>query len=239
MSDFIYGKNSVIAALKKNPKRISKIFIFENIKPDVFSEINDLCKKNKIVINKKPRDFLDKLTQNSNNQGIVAETNFFNFISLEEILKNDKEQKVILILDKIEDPHNFGAIVRIAECAGVSGIIIPKKHSSAVSGGAFKAAAGALEYVPIICVSNLVNAVEELKKQKFWIVGADADASKNYSELDYDFNVGLIIGSEGFGISHILKSKCDFLVKIPMKGNINSLNASVSCGIIVYEILKN
>ncbi len=230
---YVYGKN-VFKELINNNKRINKVILHDNFDDkEMFLEIKNRNIKIEYVSKKE----IDKLVL-GNHQGIIADIDDYQYRELNELLNSiNKEYPLILILDHIQDPHNFGAIIRSAESVVVDGIIIPKDRGTEVNSTVMKTSAGALEYVPISMVTNLVGAINELKNRGYWIVGADMNG-KNYSEIDYQMPIGLVIGSEGNGLSRLVKEKCDHIISIPMRGKINSLNASVATGIILYEIIK-
>lgn len=226
----VFGKNVVYELLENNTP-IKKCFLFKNFSDKKL--ISELKKRN-IEIKYKGKDELDRLIK-GNHQGIIVEIDEYQFSSLEAIMNQDNQ--FIVVLDHLEDPHNFGSIIRTCECAGVDGIIIPKNRSIGVNSTVMKVSAGALPHVKIVEVSNINRAIETLKDSGYWIVGADM-AGDDYSTLNYEGPIALVIGSEGFGIKDLTKKSCDFLAAIPMKGKINSLNASVSAGILIFEIAK-
>lgn len=234
MRDYIYGKNVVNEAIKAG-KKIFQIYANPNNK-----EIIANAKAKSIPVNIVNNKVLDDLVKGVH-QGVIAEVDGYRYYLLDEILNNARAQyPLLIILDGIEDPHNLGAIVRTSDAAGVDGIIIPKNRSVGVNNTVAKVSTGALEYVKICEVTNLTNTIKELKNKGYWIVGAEyTKDSQDYRSINYDMPVALVIGSEGKGISRLVLENCDFVVKIPMYGHINSLNASVSCAILVYEIIKN
>lgn len=229
MSNYIYGNNTCLEAINNN--RVIKAFILNS--NNLKSKLIDKHINFEIVDN----NYLNKLSKNNNHQGIVCECKTYKLFKLEDLLK--KENGLIVLLDGITDPHNFGAIIRTCEASGVDGIIYKKDNSVKVNDTVAKVASGALEYVKICEVTNLNDTIKKLKEKNYWIVGTSDKADKMYDEVDYKCNIGLVIGSEGNGISSLVKKNCDFLVKLPMKGHINSLNASVATGIFIYHILNN
>lgn len=229
---YIYGKNVVRETLDSN-KKINKAYISKDFSDEDI--INKLNLKG-IKIEYKDRNNIDKMSD-GNNQGIILDVPDFKYSDLSDLLVNQKP--FIVILDHLEDPHNFGAIIRTCEAAGVDGIIIPKDRSVSVNSTVMKTSAGALNNMKICVVTNLSRTIDELKKKGVWIVGTDMTDSVSYESINYDMPVGLIIGSEGFGISRLIRDKCDFIVNIPMVGRINSLNASVAAGILIYKIFEN
>ena len=226
----VYGKN-VAKEILKNPKKIRKIYLeigFDD------KYIISLIEKNKISYIYKSKSEIDHLV-NGLHQGIILDVTDYKYHELGELLDED----VIVILDHLEDPHNFGAIVRTCEAAGIKSIIIPKDRQVQVNATVMKTSVGTLENVKIIQVTNLVNTIKELKKNNFWIVGTALDDSIDYRKIDYSGKIVLIIGNEGTGMSRIVKDQFDFIAKIPMYGTTNSLNASVAGGIMIYEVIRN
>lgn len=238
--DQIEGRNSVIELLKSG-KDINKLYIQKGEKHGSITEIIKLARKNKVVISEIDKMKLDKMSQTHTHQGVIAVVPPYEYCDVDEILevaRQKKEDPFILILDEIEDPHNLGSIIRTAECSGVHGIIIPKRRSATVNSTVNKTSAGATQYMKIARVNNLNETINYLKERNIWIYGTDAKGAAYYDEQDYKGGVGIVIGSEGFGMNRLVKENCDFLIKIPMKGNINSLNASVSAAIVMYEVMK-
>ncbi len=238
--DQVEGRNSVIELLKSG-KDINKLFVQRGEKHGSINEIIKLANKNKIIISEIDKSKLDRMSQTHNHQGVIAIVPPYEYCDVDEILevaKEKNEDPFILILDEIEDPHNLGSIIRTAECSGVHGIIIPKRRSATVNSTVNKTSAGAAQYMKIARVNNLNETINYLKERNIWIYGTDAKGSAYYDEQDYKGGVGIVIGSEGFGMNRLVKENCDFLIKIPMKGQINSLNASVSAGIVMYEVMK-
>ncbi len=234
----ISGKNSVLELIKTNPNRIKNILISQKFPEDIFDIFKEILRKENLRIEKTNEINLAKLTNRKGHQGIVAIIKDFQFSNVEDLLRNKKEKNIVLILDKILDPRNLGTIIRVSECSGALGIIIPKHNIAKIGEGTYKSAEGALEHVQIAQTPNLVQAINKLKENGFWIVGAEASATEIYTNLKYETDIGLVIGGEHTGLSRLVKENCDFLVKIPMYGNINSLNTANACGIIIYEILR-
>ena len=227
---YVYGKNVVNEILKDNTP-VKKVFLSDN-----FSDKDILNKLRSLNINTKyckPYE-LDKIVD-GNHQGIVLEVSDYQYFDIDDLLVN--ENPLIVILDHLEDPHNFGAIIRTCEAAGVDGIIIPKNRSVDVNSTVMKTSTGALNHVKICQVTNLKNTMDYLKKKGFWIVGTDMDGT-DYTQVDYKGKMAIITGSEGFGMSRLVKDNCDFIASIPMYGEVNSLNASVATAIIIYEAIK-
>lgn len=238
--DQVEGRNAVLELLESE-RDINKILIANGEKHGSIYKIISIAKERKIPITEVDRSKLNKISQTQNHQGVIAIVPPFNYCEVYEILElanEKKEQPFILILDGIEDPHNLGSIIRTAETSGVHGIIIPKRRSATVNSTVSKVSAGAVEYMKIARVNNINETIRQLKKQGIWICGTDMETETIYTKQDYRLPIAIVIGSEGFGMSRLVKENCDFLVKIPMKGKINSLNASVSAGIIMYEVVR-
>ena len=238
--DQIEGRNSVLELLESD-KDINKIFIAKGEKHGSINKILAIAKEKRIVIVEVEKNKLDNMSQTRNHQGVIAIVPPFEYCEVEDILENAKqknENPFILILDGIEDPHNLGSIIRTAETAGVHGIIIPKRRAASVNSTVNKVSAGAVEHVKIARVNNLNETIKFLKENDIWICGTDMNTKTEYYNQDYTGSIAIVIGSEGFGMSRLVKENCDFLVKIPMKGKVTSLNASVSAGIIIYEVVK-
>ena len=224
MSEYVYGKNSFFEAL--NNKRIIKAYVLSD------QEIRGKGIDYEIVDRKR----LDKLSRSGNHQGYVAEVKEYELAKVDDMIR-DKDG-LIVMLDGLEDVHNLGAIIRTCECAGVDGVIYRSHNSVRVNDTVAKVACGALEYMKVAEVTNLVNTLKDLKKKGYWVVGSDGSSEQLYTDLDYDMNTVLVIGSEGKGMSRLVKEECDFIVKLPMYGHITSLNASVAAGIMVYEVMR-
>ena len=238
--DQVEGRNAVLELLKSD-KDINKIFVTKGEKHGSINKIISMAKEKRIVIVEKDKKQMQQMAQNENYQGVIAIVPPFEYCEIEDILEEAKkknESPFILILDGIEDPHNLGSIIRTAETAGVHGIIIPKRRAATVNSTVGKVSAGAVEHMKIARVTNISNTIEKLKQQGIWICGTDINANKYYYKEDFTGPIGIVIGNEGTGISEKEKKNCDFLTKIPMKGKVSSLNASVSTGIIVYEVVK-
>ncbi len=240
LSDQIEGRNSVLELLESD-RDINKILIAKGERHGSINKIITLAKQRKIVIAEVERQKLNAISKTDNHQGVIAIVPPFNYASVDDILnvaKQKGEDPFILILDGIEDPHNLGSIIRTAETAGVHGVIIPKRRAASVNATVSKVSSGAVEHVKIARVNNLNETIKYLKEQGLWICGTDGEAKTYYYNQDLKGPIAIVIGSEGFGMSKLIKENCDFLVKIPMKGKITSLNASVSAGIVIYEAVK-
>ena len=228
----VYGKNVAREILSKNTT-VKKVYLKEGFNNE---EILNLIKQNNNKVIYKTSEELDRLV-NETNQGIVIDIEDYHYKYFED-LKEDDDAKFVVILDHIEDPRNFGAIIRTCECAGVDYIVIPNKRSVEVTAAVFKSSSGAAVHQKICKVANLHNTVEKLKKNGFWVIGTDANG-EDYTKINYSGKIAVIIGSEGKGLQPLLRKSCDQIASIPLKGKINSLNASVAAGIIIYEISKS
>ena len=239
-SDQVEGRNAVLELLESQ-KDINKLFIERGEKHGSINKIIAKAKERKVIIIEKDKKQMKEMARTDNYQGVIAIVPPFEYCDVEDIIeeaKSKKEDPFILILDGIEDPHNLGAIIRTAETAGVHGIIIPKRRAASVNSTVNKVSAGAIEYMKIARVNNITETIKTLKKNDIWVCGTDMNAKNYYYQENYRIPIAIVIGSEGFGISRLVKENCDFMVKIPMKGKITSLNASVSAGIIMYEVCK-
>lgn len=238
--DQIEGRNSVIELLESG-RDINKIFIQSGEKHGSINKIIAMAREKKVIIKEIDKNKMKQMAQTDNYQGVIAIVPPFEYCDIDDILleaKSRQEEPFVVILDGIEDVHNLGSIIRTAETAGVHGIIIPKRRAASVNSIVSKVSAGAVEYMKIARVNNLTDTIKYLKEQGLWICGTDMDTKQEYDKQDYTGPMGIVIGSEGFGMSRLVKENCDFLVKIPMMGRITSLNASVSAGIVIYEAVK-
>ena len=235
----IYGRNAVLEAFRSG-KTIDRLYVQEGVADGTLQSILRTAKKTDTVINFVNKDRLNKYAEGDKHQGVVAMAAAYNYAEVEDILNaaNEKgEPPFIIILDDIEDPHNLGAIIRTANQAGAHGVIIPKRHAVGLTATVARTSAGAINYTPVAKVTNISRTIEGLKEKGIWFACADMSG-----ELMYNCNltgaIGLVIGSEGSGVSRLVKEKCDFVVKIPMFGQIDSLNASVAAGVLSYEIVR-
>lgn len=239
-NDQIEGRNSVLELLESQ-KDINKIFITKGERHGSINKIIAIAKEKGIILVEKDKRQMDEIAQNQNYQGVIAIVPPYEYCEIEDILevaKERKEEPFVLILDGIEDPHNLGSIIRTAETAGVHGVIIPKRRAASVNSTVNKASAGAVQHMKIARITNISDAIQKLKDEGLWICGTDINTEKYYYNQDLTGALGIVIGNEGTGMSDKVRKNCDFLVKIPMKGKIESLNASVSAGIVIYESVK-
>lgn len=235
----IEGRNPVIEALKSD-RNIDKLIIANSAKEGSIKKIIGMAKEKNVVIQYVDKKKLDEISTSHSHQGVIALVSEYRYYELEEILqraKDKQEEPFVIILDEITDPHNLGSIIRTADAVGAHGIIIPKRRSVHITPIVAKASAGAVEYVPVCKVTNIVSTIKTLKEHGLWIAAADMDGTDFFTQ-NLKGAIGLVVGSEGFGISRLVKENCDFTVKMPMVGNVTSLNASVAGGILLYEIFK-
>lgn len=240
MEDIIFGRNSVTELIKAG-RSVNKIFFAEGNQDGSIKKIFSLAKEAKIVCEFVNRTKLDKISDGGHHQGVVAFAAAVQYSTVEEILnfaKSKNESPFIILLDELEDPRNFGAILRTADAVGVHGVIIPKRRSVSLNSTVAKTSAGAIEYVKVAQVTNIAQTLKKFHELDLKIVGSDISAEKNFSEVDLTGGIVLIIGNEGKGMRRLTKENCDLLVKIPMVGKINSLNASVAGAILMYEIFR-
>lgn len=237
---YVAGRNPVLELLKSE-KQIDKLYVLKGELKGSITKIIGIAKDRKIVVQQVDKKKLDSMAQGNAHQGVVALVTGFVYSSVDEILSKAKargEKPFVVVLDGVEDTHNLGAIIRTAECAGVHGVIIPKRRSAMVNQTVYKSSAGAVEYMKIAQVNNIVQTMDELKAKGLWLYGADAEAEKSYSDTEMTGSIGIVIGGEGKGLSRLVKDKCDVLVSIPMKGEISSLNASNAASILIYEAVR-
>ena len=235
-SQILYGVLPVLEALRADTRRIDKILIVDGVKEQRLSEIMDLCRSRSISWNRVPREtFAKHLDSGINHQGVLAFTAAADYVEIGDILENLSETPLILILDGIEDPRNLGAILRVAECAAVDGVVIPERRAVGLTDTVAKSSAGAIEYVKVAKTVNLNRFIEKLKEQNLWVVGTSMDAEMEYADWDWTRPSALVLGGEGGGLHRLVAENCDVLVKIPMYGKIDSLNVSVAAGVILFE----
>jgi len=237
--NLIIGRKPVLEAIN-SCEELEQVYILYGQQGNIINTIRVAAKKHGIKCNQIPLEKFRTIAKDGNTQGVIALKPAYKFHSLDEIISEAKSSSnpLLLILDSIQDTHNAGAILRIAECSGVNGIIVTKHNSAPINATVVKTSAGATEYVKIAQVNNLANTIKELKKSGFWIVGSSLDNAKLYTEVDFTIPIALIVGNEEKGIRKLTADKCDFLVKIPMAGKLQSLNVSVATGILLFEILR-
>ena len=240
MSRIVFGINPVREALRSSPDEVERVFYCDQPKGEAQKLVNE-ARKHHIKTCREDRKYIDKLTDESKHQGVAALISDFSYSELHDILdicRDSDEAAFILVLDGIQDPHNLGAIARSAEAAGVHGIIIPKDRAVGVTSTVEKVACGATQHLKIARVVNIARTLEEIKKAGIWVAGLDGEGETSIYNADFKVDTALVVGSEGKGIRQLVRKKCDFLINIPMRGKINSLNASVSAGIAMYELQR-
>ncbi len=236
---FIEGRNAVLEAFRSG-KTIDKLYIQDGLRDGVVSSILRDAKKKDAIINFVSKDKLDLMSKDKKHQGVMAICSAYEYADVEDIFENAKnkgEDPFIFILDEIEDPHNLGAIIRTANLSGAHGVIIPKRRAAGLTATVVKASAGAINYTPVAKVTNISKTIEELKERGMWFACADMGGQTMY-DCNLTGSIGLVIGNEGNGVSRLVKEKCDYVVSIPMKGDIDSLNASVAAGVLAYEVVR-
>ncbi|RWR10595.1 23S rRNA (guanosine(2251)-2'-O)-methyltransferase RlmB [Siminovitchia fortis] len=236
---WIAGKNPVLEALRSE-RDIHKILIAEGSQKGQMQAIAKLAKEKRVQIQYVPRKKIDQMTE-ENHQGVIAEVAAYRYADLEELFEraaSQGEDPFFLILDELEDPHNLGSILRTADAAGVHGVIIPKRRAVGLTSTVAKLSTGAIEHIPVARVTNLARTIEELKERGIWIFGTDAEESTDYRRMDASLPLAVVIGSEGKGMSRLIKEKCDFRVHLPMAGHVTSLNASVAAALLMYEVYR-
>jgi 23S rRNA (guanosine2251-2'-O)-methyltransferase len=240
-ADVIYGIHPVLEALKADRQILHKILLAEGREDPPLRALRRLAQEKGIPLQVCAREVLNRLAGNEYHQGVIGWRSQSPYTSWEDLcqsIRSAPRPALLLILDGIEDPQNFGSLIRTAEASGVQGILIPKDRAVGVTPAAIKASAGAAAHIPVVRVTNVANTLEDLKREGFWIVGADPRGEKSVYEMTFDMDVGLVIGSEGKGIRPLIWKKCDYQICIPMKGKTSSLNAAVAGAIILFEILR-
>jgi 23S rRNA (guanosine2251-2'-O)-methyltransferase len=239
-AEFIAGKHSVLEALRSG-RTIHKIWIAEQAQKHHTQPVVAEAKKQSVVVTQADKRKLDQLVPGVLHQGVVAQVAAHDYVEVEDLLERARsrgEVPFLILLDEIEDPHNLGSILRTADCTGVHGVVIPKRRSVGLTATVSKTSAGAVEYVPVARVTNMAQTIESLKKEGIWVAGADVEASRLVYDFDFKIPLAIVIGNENQGIGRLIKEKCDFLVKLPMAGQINSLNASVAASVLMYEVVR-
>ncbi|MCR5476804.1 MAG: 23S rRNA (guanosine(2251)-2'-O)-methyltransferase RlmB [Lachnospiraceae bacterium] len=237
--NIIEGRNAVLEALRAG-RPVDRVYVLDGCQDGPVLTIKREAKKAGAMIKYETKQRLDQLSQTGHHQGVIAVSAAYEYTDLEEILKSAREKgeaPFLFLLDGIEDPHNLGAIIRTAHQAGAHGVVIPKDRAAGLTGVVARTSAGALNYLPVAKVTNLARTIEDLKKEGIWFVCADMDGTQMY-DLNLTGGIGLVIGNEGSGVSRLVREKCDMTAKIPMFGQIDSLNASVAAGVLAYEIVR-
>lgn len=237
--EMIMGKNPVFEALSSG-RSVNKVFASEHLNPNTVKKLQQLAREAGTIVQRVPKTKLDSMSS-GNHQGIIAYVASYEYASLDQLFaKAEAKDEVpfFIILDELEDPHNLGSILRTADATGAHGVIIPKRRSVGLTATVAKTAAGAIEHVPVARVTNIANTIDELKDKQMWIVGTAGEAKEDYRNIDGTLPIAIVIGNEGKGISRLVKEKCDWTVKMPMLGQVSSLNASVACSLLLYEVYR-
>lgn len=237
--DFIIGKNPVIEALKSE-RDINKIFIAEGSQSGQMQQVIGLAKSAGVLVQFVPKKKIDGMAE-GNHQGVIAQVAAYQYAEIDDLFaaaEKKNEAPFFLLLDEIEDPHNLGSIMRTADAAGAHGIVIPKRRVVGLTATVAKASTGAIEYIPVVRVTNMARTIDELKERGVWIAGTDAKGKQDYRQMDGAMPLGLVIGSEGKGMGRLIRDKCDFLINLPMAGHVTSLNASVAAALLMYEVYR-
>jgi 23S rRNA (guanosine2251-2'-O)-methyltransferase len=234
----IYGVLPVLEALRAGSRRIERVIIAEGARHERLSEVIEAARRAGISIRREPRAALNRLSANANHQGVLAVVSAASYADEEELVAAINRNTIFVLLDGVEDPHNLGAVIRTAECAGASAIFIPERRAAHVTDAVVKTSAGAVEYLPVARVTNLASFVERLKRESVWVVGVEGSGEMSYTDYDYSGAVALVFGSEGQGLHRLVRERCDAVVSIPMRGRINSLNVSVAVGVVLFEAAR-
>ncbi|MBO0910995.1 MAG: 23S rRNA (guanosine(2251)-2'-O)-methyltransferase RlmB [Acidobacteria bacterium] len=235
----IFGINSVSEALKARGRAFEWVGVAKDRHDLRLQRLIQECRSHSVAVRFLPRTELDRMARTASHQGVVAVTSRKAYGDLEDLLRAKRgEHSLVVVLDGVEDPHNLGAILRTAEAAGANGVVIPERRAAGVTSTVAKSSAGASEHLPIAKVTNISRTLEELKSKGLWIVGLDERGKQNYDEVDYKMDCALVLGAEGKGLHDLVARKCDFLVSIPMLGQVSSLNVSVAAGVVLYEIVR-
>lgn len=237
--EWLIGKNPIIEAFRSG-RSINKLFIAEHLNAKATEEIQRLAKKQGVIIKQVPKKKLDQLVEGKH-QGMVAAVAAYDYARIDDLFARAEEkgeEPFFILLDEIEDPHNLGSILRTADAAGVHGVIIPKHRAVGLTSVVAKTSAGAIEYIPVARVTNMAQTIEELKSRHVWVVGTDMEASQDYRKLEGDIALALVIGNEGKGMSRLVREKCDWTIRLAMRGQVSSLNASVAASLLMYEVFR-
>jgi 23S rRNA (guanosine2251-2'-O)-methyltransferase len=234
----IYGLLPVLEALRAKARRLDRIIIADGARHDRLREIVQAAERLGVPIRREPRSALDRLTNKANHQGVVAITAASEYVDSHELIGRIDSSTILILLDGVEDPQNLGAIIRTAECAGATAVILPERRAAHVTDSVAKTSAGAIEYLPISRVTNLSAFIEELKRHNVWVVGLEGGAKTVYTEFDYSGALALVFGGEGRGLHRLVRDRCDAVVSIPMRGRVSSLNVSVAVGIVLFEAVR-
>jgi 23S rRNA (guanosine2251-2'-O)-methyltransferase len=234
----VFGVLPVLEALRSGARHIERVVIADSARHERLKEVIEAARLAGIPVRREPRPALDRLSGSANHQGVIAIASAAVYADETKILSHITPETILVLLDGIEDPHNLGAIIRTAECAGASAVIIPERRAAHVTEVVAKTSAGATEYLPIARVTNMAAFIEQLKKQNVWVVGLEGGGEMSYTEYDYKGALALVFGSEGRGLHRLVRERCDAIVSIPMRGRISSLNVSVAVGVVMFEAIR-
>ena len=242
--ELLYGVNPLLEALRAGERVPSEIVVAEGAQDERLRELIELARVRNVTVKRAPRTSLDRAVGNTHHQGVMARVGAARYVDADDLLSSigarvgSESEPLVVVLDGVEDPRNLGAILRTAECAGVDGVFVPERRAAGLTDAVAKASAGAIEHVPVSRVTNLSRLIEELKERKVWVVGAVGDATMNYTDWDWTRPSAVVLGGEGAGLHRLVRENCDVLVRIPLRGKVQSLNVSVAAGIILYEVLR-
>ena len=236
MDNKICGVQAVYEALASRRQPVERIHIAREAHSEKLREILNLARERGVPVRKEERHILDRIAEGAVHQGIIAVASAFEYAEFETLFKSEKP--IVVVLDGVEDPHNLGAVIRTAEGCNASGVVVPERHSAPLTATVIKASAGATAYLPVVRVKNLVVAIDQMKEKGLWVVGVDPAGNQNWTDFDYKGPVALVLGGEHRGLRRLVREHCDALVRIPMLGNIASLNISVAAGVILYEVVR-
>ncbi len=234
----IYGVLPVLEALRAGARRIDRIVIAEGVRDARLREVLEAARQARVPVRREPRIALDRLTHNANHQGVLAITSAANYSEPDDLLISISPDTMLILLDGVEDPHNLGAIIRTAECAGASAVIVPERRAAHLTGAVAKTSAGAVEHLPVARVTNLASFIDALKKKEVWVVGVESSGQMAYTEFNYAGAIALVFGGEGGGLHRLVRERCDAVVSVPMRGKVTSLNVSVAVGVVLFEALR-
>jgi 23S rRNA (guanosine2251-2'-O)-methyltransferase len=237
--DYIIGKNPVIEALKSD-RDVNKVLIAEGSQKGQMQQVIGLARERNVMVQFVPKKKIDGMVE-GNHQGVIAQVAAYQYAELDDLFalaEKRNEAPFFILLDEIEDPHNLGSIMRTADAVGAHGIIIPKRRAVGLTATVAKASTGAIEYIPVVRVTNMARTIDDLKERGVWIAGTDAKGKEDFRTFDGTMPLGLVIGSEGKGMGRLIRDKCDFLIRLPMKGKVTSLNASVAASLLMYEVFR-
>ena len=234
----IYGLLPVLEAVRAGTRRIERVIVAEGAKHERLRDLFEAARSAGIPVRREPRAALDRLTNRANHQGVVAITSAAAYRDEADLLARISAETILVLLDGVEDPHNLGAIIRTAECAGAAGVVIPERRAAHITETVAKTSAGAVERMSVAKVTNLATFIEQLKQRNVWVIGLDQDGETPYSEFDFSGAIALVFGGEGQGLRRLVRDRCDAVVSIPMRGRISSLNVSVAVGVVLFEAVR-